>query len=217
MNDRSIPDPSTKTAPAWGLLAGFAGSLCCLGPSAAMLLGLGSSSMLFSMQFNQRWTLLVSGILLLAGMVRVLRRVQAPTICHRSRWQQPVMMLATFVLAYGLLGGLLPRLAAQAEEPNTAPQVVAAVAKQNIAERPVAPTPALQRLTLIVEKMNCPPCAAKIRNRLQGKPAVRELRADAYNEEVIITYDPRQITGDALIKLIPTQYGVTFIRDEPVQ
>ncbi|HET9224067.1 MAG TPA: hypothetical protein VFO07_16255, partial [Roseiflexaceae bacterium] len=38
---------------AWGLLAGLAGSLCCLGPSAAVLLGLGSSSALFGLQLER--------------------------------------------------------------------------------------------------------------------------------------------------------------------
>jgi hypothetical protein len=211
MNDHCIPDPSTKAAPAWGLVAGLVGSLCCIGPSTAALLGLGSSSMLFSVQFNQRWALIVSGMLLLGGIARVLRPVG---ICRRPGWHQPAIMLATFGIAYGLLGGLLPTLAAQVEDRRAAP--VAVNASQEIAvERPAAP--ALHRLTLIIEKMNCPPCAVKIRNRLSGKPAVRELRAEAYNEEVIITYDPQQTTGEALIKLIPTQYGVTFIRDEPVQ
>ena len=217
MNDRSIPDPSAKAAPTWGLIAGLVGSWCCLGPSAAVLLGLGSSSMLFSVQFNQSWALFVSGMLLLGGIARVLRPMQARTICRRARWRQPAIMLATFMLSYGLLGELLPTLAAQVEASSTVPQVVATTPREITVEPLVAPPPALHRLTLIIEKMNCPPCAVKIRNRLKSKPAVRELRAEDYNEEVVITYDPQQTTGEALIKLIPTQYGVTFIRDESVQ
>jgi hypothetical protein len=211
----TIPDPPTKAAPTWGLIAGLVGSLCCLGPSTAALLGLGSSSLLFSMQINQRWALFVSGLLLLCGIVRVLRPMQPKAACRRARWQQPAIMLAVFALSYWLLGGLLPTLAAQVEASNAAQQVIAAPPRQVAAASPATPT--LHRLTLIIEKMNCPPCAVKIRNRLKGKPAVRELRAEDYNEEVIITYDPQQTTGEALVKLIPTQYDVTFIRDEPVR
>src|SRR5262245_56446698 len=62
---------------AWGLLAGLAGSLCCLGPSAAVLLGLGSSSALFGLQLERPLAFGIGAALLFAGLAFALRRERA--------------------------------------------------------------------------------------------------------------------------------------------
>lgn len=77
-----------------------------------------------------------------------------------------------------------------------------------------AAPPALCRLTLNIEKMICPPCAAAIRNRLKREPAIHQLSAEAYDEQVVIDYNSQQITSAALLKLIPPNYGVTVVGDE---
>ncbi|HEX6290541.1 MAG TPA: heavy-metal-associated domain-containing protein [Herpetosiphonaceae bacterium] len=209
MNSASVAKPRARALSLWGVLGGFVGSFCCLGPSTAVLLGLGSSSLLFSLQFDRSWTFAVGAAVLLGGIVRVLWRGQADGLCSVARWRQPLIMAATFAVSYGLLGWLLPMLAAQKEDRDAA--------LSHMVVAPVRPAPpVLHRLTLIIEKMNCPPCAAKVRNRLQNKPAVRELRAEAYDDQVIITYDPRQTTKEELIKIFPRDYGVSFVRDEPL-
>src|SRR5262245_10063684 len=83
---------------AWGLLAGLAGSLCCLGPSAAVLLGLGSSSALFGLQLDRPLALGVGAALLLAGLVFALRRERACAVRPAARWRQPALMLMSFAL-----------------------------------------------------------------------------------------------------------------------
>src|SRR4051812_6177935 len=93
---------------AWGMLAGFIGSLCCIGPSAAILLGLGSSSALFGMQVNE--TLAFGGgvVLLIVGGLLIFRRGRICDLHPHTRWQRIGLMMATGTLAYGLLGVLAP-------------------------------------------------------------------------------------------------------------
>lgn len=219
MNRASIP---TTSASRWGVLAGVVGSLCCLGPTAAVLLGLGSSSALFSLQLDQSWALAASLLVLAGGVAQALQQSRSGAVCGVARRRQPLLMALTFAVSYALLGVLLPLLAARQERAGGETDQVASVAvsvsdqPQQIAE-PAAPAPELRRLTMIIEKMNCPPCAAKVHNRLSQKPAVRELRAEAYNEEVVVTYDAGLTTGEQLMKLFPRQYGLTLISDEPVR
>ncbi len=216
MNRVFVSKPRINAGSLWGVFAGVIGSFCCLGPSSAVLLGLGSSSVLFSVQFDQTWMLGVSGVLLLGGVLHMRRRSRVGTVCRGRRWRQALVMLATAVVSYGLLGVLLPWLAAQVENTSRSAQIVAAEPGPLVSQQVSTQPPALHRLTLIIEKMNCPPCASKVRNRFQGKPAVRSVRAEAYNEEVVVTYDPQQATGEELMKIIPRQYGVTLLRDEPL-
>lgn len=224
MNGASTP---TTSARHWGFLAGVIGSLCCLGPTAALLLGLSSSSALFSLQLDQSWALAASLIMLAGGIVQALRRSRSGAVCGVARWRSPLMMALTFVVSYALLGVLLPLFAARqelaADVANGGATAQVASVAANVGDQPqqivnvAAKAPELRRLTMIIEKMNCPPCAAKVHNRLSQKPAVRELRAEAYNEEVIVTYDASLSTGEQLMKLFPRQYGLTLISDEAIQ
>ncbi|MBV9787651.1 MAG: heavy-metal-associated domain-containing protein [Chloroflexi bacterium] len=221
-------DVPTTSALRRGFLAGVIGSLCCLGPTAALLLGLGSSSALFSLQFDQSWALGFSLVVLAGGMLQALRRSRSGAVCRVARWRSPLMMALSFAISYALLGVLLPLFAARQE---LAAEVVANRETAHVASiaanvggqtQPIAApaenkAPELRRLTMIIEKMNCPPCAAKVHNRLSQKPAVRELRAEAYNEEVVVTYDASLSSGEQLMKLFPRQYGLFLISDVPVQ
>jgi copper chaperone CopZ len=190
---------------AWGLLAGLVGSLCCIGPSAALLLGLGSSSALLGLQLDQALARGAGFALLLGGVALALRRERACAARSIARWRQSALLLAAFALSYGLLGLLLPALAAQREDAATVP--VAAVA---------APASALRRATLIVEKMECPPCAASVRTLLERKPFVQHFVAESGNQQVIVDYDSRQIDARGLAGLIPRRYNVVLIGDEPL-
>jgi len=103
-------------AGAWGLAAGLVGSLCCIGPSAAILLGLGSSSALLGLTLDRRLALAGGAALLLAGLILALRRTRACQLRPGLRWRAPALLLAGFALAYGLLGLLAPSLAARQED-----------------------------------------------------------------------------------------------------
>jgi copper chaperone CopZ len=201
-------------ASAWGLAAGLVGSLCCIGPSAAVLLGLGSSSALIGWSLDRRLALAGGGALLLAGLALALRQARACAIRPAMRWQAPALMLASFACAYGLLGLLVPELAARLEDAAAAP-AAAQVQNASLPEGQAAIT-APRRLTLIVDKMTCPPCAAKVRKLLQRQPSVRTFYAESDNDQVTIDYDSSQISAKKLARLIPSSYGVTLLSDDMI-
>jgi heavy-metal-associated domain-containing protein len=117
-------------------------------------------------------------------------------------------MLAAFVLAYGLLGLLLPELAAQRVEATEPPTLHVAA--------PQAAVP-LHRATLIIEKMECPPCAAHVHSLLGRKPFVHAFTAESGNQQVIVDYDSRHFDGQKLARLFPPAYRVTLISDAVLQ
>jgi hypothetical protein len=194
------------------LLAGLAGSLCCLGPSAAILLGLGSSSALFGLQLARPLAFGIGAALLLVGLVLALRRERACAVRPTARWRQPALLLAAFVLAYGLLGLLAPWAAVQKEEVAGVPAALPAALGL---ESRAAP-PQLRRATLIVEKMVCPPCAANVRGLLKRKPFVHSFVAEEGNETVAIDYNPQEVSAHQLVKLFPLSFKVTLVSDDPL-
>ena len=196
---------------AWGALAGAVGGLCCAGPSAAVLLGLGSSSALAGLALDRTLALAAGVGLLALGLTLALRQSRACDRRGAARWRAPALLLATAVLSYALLGQLLPSVAAsqvEAEGDQAPPASGASVAASTRAK-----APALRRATLVVAKMECPPCAAHIRSLLRRKPFVRGFFAEEGIDSVTIDYDSSQISPADLARLIPLRYGVEVISD----
>jgi hypothetical protein len=204
MSQATATEERAGLSGAWGLLAGLVSGLCCIGPSAAVLLGMGSSSALFGFQIDDRLAAASGGALLLAGVALALRRSRACELRRAAYWRGPAIILVTFALSYGLLGQLIPQLAAQQED-----AVAAAIA----ADPAPVNTPELRRLTLNAEKLTCRPCAAHVRTMLKRKPFVHGFVVESGNEQVTIDYDSRQATAQKLIALFPRNYDVTFMSD----
>jgi hypothetical protein len=191
---------------ALGLLAGIAGSLCCLGPSAAILLGLGSSSALAGLAFDRTLALAGGCALLAIGMLLARRQARACALPGRAYWRQPALMLLTFALAYGLLGYLLPALAARYIDAAT-PAIRSAVSAPHAA-------PALRRATLLIEKMYCPPCAAHVRGALKRKPYIHGFVAETNNEQVTVDYDSQLTTARAITAIFPYSFHAKLMSDQ---
>lgn len=202
---------TTNRAGVFGILAGIAGSLCCLGPAVAIMLGAGASSVLWGLVLRRDLALALGALLLLLGLGLALRHTQACTVPAQAHWRIPLLMLIAFVFSYGLLGMLLPQLAAQQLQASSI-QVLHQPAAAS--SRASART---NRVTLIIEKMDCPPCAAKVRSLLGRKPYVRAAIVESGNQQVIIDYDPTQIDAHGLIQLFPHSFGVTIKTDIAVQ
>ncbi len=156
----------------WGALAGLVGSLCCIGPSAAILLGLGSSSALFGLQVDQRLALGGGMLMLFGGCGIALRRSHICNVPPRDRWRQVALMLVPGILAYLLLGILAPLAALRHEAATPVVRIVA----------PATAAQTLRRATLLMEKMDCPPCVAHLRSLLARKPFVAQFAADTGND-----------------------------------
>jgi copper chaperone CopZ len=180
------------------------------------LLGLGASSALLGFTLDRALALGGGATLLLAGAVLALRRAHTCGLRPAARWRTLALMLASFTLAYGLLGILAPALAAgQQDTAAGSPLAASALQSPGAAQGQPAVVPAaLRRLTLIVEKMDCPPCAATVRTALRRQPAVRAFVADPYNQQVTIDYDSGQTSAKKLAALFPPRYGITLIGDQ---
>lgn len=197
------PDQSklTRAGAAWGLIAGAAGGLCCLGPAAAALLGLGASSALAGLQLGRAPAAALSAALLAAGLALALRRGARCGLSPARRLRAPLLMLAVFGVSYAALAYALPavaagRLAAEVRAPAAGP-----------------PEAAARRLTLSVEKMDCPPCVVAVRKLLAEQPGVTGFVAEPENDEVVIDYLPGQIDAAALALRFPSSYGVSLLSD----
>lgn len=184
----------------WGLIAGAAGALCCIGPSLALLLGLGSSSALVGLSFN-RGEALVWGLLLLApGLLYLRHRARS---CGLQPWRGTTMLLATFGVSYALLAYALPWAAARsAPEPPPLPTHASAAA-------PVT----LRRLTVSIDKMDCPPCVVSVRRILGEQVAVHAFIAQEGLDEVRIDYNPTLMSGEQVFALFPASYHATYLSD----
>jgi copper chaperone CopZ len=180
-----------------------------------VLLGLGSSSALLGFSLDHTLALAGGAALLLVGALLAVRRARACDLRPTARWRAPALMLASFVLAFGLLGVLAPALAARQED--LAADADRAASQRQALSLPQAPAVAAapqRRLTLSVEKMYCPPCAAAIRGAIKRQSSVRAFVAEAYNEQVTIDYDSGRTSAKKLAAIIPAHYGVTVIGDE---
>lgn len=212
---RHSPDREIM-AGAWGLAAGIVGSLCCIGPSAAILLGLGGSAALLGFSFDRTVAWAGGAALLLAGAVLAWWRARACDLRPAVRWRSPALMLASFGLAYGLLGLLAPALAARQEDAaaNLAPVAAQSQALSLPQGQAIAAAP--RRLTLSIAKMDCPPCAASVRTALKRQQAVRAFVAETGNDEIKIDYDSGRTSAKKLAALFPARYGVIQLSDQAI-
>jgi Heavy-metal-associated domain len=192
---------------AWGWLAGLIGSLCCIGPSAAILLGLGSSSALFGLHVD-RTIALGGGVAMLAGgAALILRRARTCSARPARTRRQIALMLGAGAVAYTLLGVAAPWAAERYEQASAAPST------KSIAAMPAASAP-LRQATLTVEKMDCPPCVTRLRSLLGRKPFISQYAVNDGNEQVTIVYDSSQIDAAALRALMPAQFKAKLDADQ---
>jgi copper chaperone CopZ len=217
--------PSTARSTAWGLAAGLAASLCCLGPAASALLGLGASSALAGAQIGSGPAAALGLATFAAGVALALRRGAACGLSRAGRLRAPLVMLAAFALSYALLARALPEAAARQVAAASAP--LAAQARPELpAEMPAAAPAALaqappeapeaapaRRLTLSIEKMDCAPCVAGVRRLLSAQPGVSAFVAEQNLDEVTVDYSPAAVDAATLAALFPASYGVTLIGD----
>ena len=180
----------------WGTIAGALGSLCCLGPSAALILGMGASSTLAGLALHRSLALGLGLAMLGFGLLHSYRQSRSCTVA--ARWHSPVLLLGTFVLSYTLLAYGLPQVAAS-----------------NAITRPAAVSEqlglTLSRLSLSLEKMDCPPCVVRVEQILSAQPAVNSFTAQEGLDRVTIDYDPALISQLQLVTLFPTNYHAVSI------
>lgn len=201
-------EPATKARSiAWGLGAGLISSLCCLGPAAAALLGLGASSSLAGLQLGRAPAIALGLTALAFGVVLALRRGAACALPPARRLRSPLITLACFGMSYTLLAVAIPSVAARQIAAAPLPPAAAPAAEAAGETR---------RLILSIPKMDCPPCAAIVQRRLAEQPGVTAFLATSDSDEVRIDYRPAIVSADALAGLFPPSYQVSVLNDVPL-
>lgn len=113
MEERKESSQNTRGI-AWGLGAALIGSLCCVGPVAAVAMGLGSTSFLLGFTAYRPYLLGASLVIMGGGALLMLRQSSkcfARVQRQRNLWMYLGTTVVTFALGYGLLTYVLPGLA----------------------------------------------------------------------------------------------------------
>jgi hypothetical protein len=183
----------------WGAIAGLLGSLCCLGPSAALLIGLGASSSLAGLALERSLALGLGLAMLGLGLLHSYRQSRSCSTAA-GRWRSPAFLLGAFAISYALLAYGLPLAAA-----SSAASIPPAASKESGS--------ALSRLSLSLEKMDCPPCVVRAEQLLSAQPAVSAFVVQEGLDIVTIDYDPTRTSPDQLAALFPTNYRAVIVSD----
>jgi len=100
-----------RTGWTWSLGGSLFASLCCLGPAAAALVGIGSASFLLGLS-RYRVPLLLAGLgFAVVGLIKALRQSQRTCSLDQHRrnlWLFPTVTLLTFAATYGILTYVVP-------------------------------------------------------------------------------------------------------------
>jgi mercuric ion transport protein len=183
----------TGFALAGAVIAAVTASLCCILPVIAAVLGVTGFA---ASEFFARWRpyLLASTFgLLTVGFYLAYRPAKGSCepggACERTplgRWNRPVLWLVTVIVV------------ALAAFPYYSGWVVRAVTK----ETPRASSKgAVAHLTLSVQGMDCPACAAPLENNLRQIPGVRQARVSFEDKRASIDYDPAAVDELRLTKV----------------
>lgn len=181
------------------LLAAITASLCCLGPLAATLLGLGSFGAAALFEAWRPYLLGVTFALLAAAFYFTYRRreVACDGTCKVSRaprWNKAmlwivsavVLLFATFPYYSGALLAALNRAGDESRQAGS----------------PSAPAPPLTRARLTISGMTCGGCAASLEAALADVPGVASAKASYEKGEAIVEYDAARVTTEQLKEVV---------------
>jgi len=176
-----------------GVLAGFIPVICCLGPIVAVVLGVGSASVLFGLQ---QYSLIFVGLglLLLTGVsvYAVYKHRQCCTVRnHMKEVRQVSLIFSVGILTFAVLQfGIVPAVS------QVVGQTIGADNQQQMKPPNLAD---VKRISLRVEGMTCAGCALAVQQSLLETPGV-------------VASDVNWKTGNAKI-----QYNVDKINSETIK
>lgn len=90
-------DDTTNSVLKWGVFSAFIASLCCIGPLALILLGIGGASTALSIGYRKPYFLVFGFLVLAYGFYRLYRK--SCRIKHLSHKQQVLIFGGSFVAA----------------------------------------------------------------------------------------------------------------------
>lgn len=179
------------------VLAAITASLCCIGPLAATLLGIGSFGAAAVFEAWRPYLLGVTFALLAAAFYFTYRQREvacADGTCQVSnapRWNKVLLWIATGVVilfaGFPYYSGSL--LAALNRNPNQ---------KAEQSASPSVPAPPLTRARLTVSGMTCGGCAARLETALAEIPGMTSAKVSYEKGEAIVEYDATRVTTEQL-------------------
>jgi|FaiFalDrversion3_1042247.scaffolds.fasta_scaffold00122_1 copper ion binding protein len=177
------------------IIAAITASLCCIGPLAATLLGIGSFGAAAFFEAWRPYLLGLAFVLLAAGFYFTYRKretVCADGLCRvngASRWNKVLLWVATVVV---ILFAAFPYYSGS----------LWAALNRGANQHPESNSPATaQRLTkarLTVSGMTCGGCAASLESALAEIPGVTRATVSYEKGEAVVEYDAAQVTTEKL-------------------
>lgn len=181
------------------VLAAITASLCCMGPLAATLLGLGGFGAAAVFETQRPYLLGVTFALLAAAFYLTYRQRTMTCadgtckIMSAPRWNKVLLWIATVVVilfaAFPYYSGSL--LAVLSRSANHQNQAQAATSNFK-----------LVTTTIPVEGMTCGGCAASVQQALAKREGVTSVEVSFEKKRAIVKYDPAKVTPEQLADAI---------------
>lgn len=182
------------------IIAAITASLCCIGPLAATLLGIGSFGAAAVFEAWRPYLLGVAFALLAAAFYFTYRRREVACadgtckISRASRWNKAmlwvasavVLLFATFPYYSGALLAALNRAGDETKQSGS----------------PSAPALPLTRAQFTINGMTCGDCATSLEAALADVPGVASAKASYEKGEAIVEYDAARVTTEQLEEVV---------------
>ncbi len=181
----------TKITTVASIFAALAASLCCVGPIAIALLGLGSAGLFVTIGEYRPYIMGVTLVFL--GLAFFFTYRKREVVCEDgtckvqgpSRWNKIVVWFSAAIVAFLLL---LPYL------------------NFNLTASPKQLQANLATTVIDVRGMSCPACARGIEISLSKLIGVQEAKVDFDHNKAIVKYDEQKINKEQLINAV-TDFG----------
>jgi copper chaperone CopZ len=188
-----------KTTLGVALLSAITASLCCIGPLAATLLGIGSFGATALFEAWRPYFLGITFVLLAVAFYFTYRERETACadgtckVSRASRWNKALLWMVTGVVILF------------AAFPSYSGALLAALNRgENQQAEPTTPATAqrLAKARLTVSGMTCNGCAAGLEARLAEIPGVASAKASYEKGEAIVEFDARQVTPAQLSEAV---------------
>ncbi len=181
----------TKITTVASIFAALAASLCCVGPIAIALLGIGSAGLFVTLGEYRPYIMGLTLVFLSLAFFFTYRKREV--VCEDgtckvqrpSRWNKIVVWFSAAVVTFLLL---LPYL------------------NFNLTASPKQSQANLATAFIDVRGMSCPACARGIEISLSKLPGVKEAKVDFDHNKAIVKYDEQKINKEQLINAV-TDFG----------
>lgn len=194
------------------VLAALSASLCCIGPLAAILLGLGSFGAAARFEAWRPYLLGITVVLLAGGFYFAYgdREVAcsdgackvsaAPRRNKLLLWIATVMVFLFAAFPY-YSGALVEALNPEESLPSgSSSPGKPATARPNVQTPASEVKPAV--ITIQIEGMTCDACAVSVRKALKQRDGVKSVEVSFKKKRAIVKYDPEKVTPEQLAEAI---------------